>query len=295
MQPEISILMNCFNGERYLREALDSILNQTYSNWELIFWDNQSTDNSAAIVKGYNDSRIKYYYSPEHTVLGKARNLALKKVRGEWLAFLDVDDLWMPDKLEKQVSLINRDETDLGFVYGRSEIFYETGSKKSFVFKKGERLPEGYIFKELAKNNFIPFLSGLVNMNKFIQIGGFPEDFKNSTDYYMYLHLAYRYPVRAVQDVCCRYRIHEKNLSHSQRIIGNNECIRVVSEFLPDKHAKEGIRYHYADLAIAYLKDHKYADMFKIIVKHNCFIIIIRRIISAVIRRINNKGVPAEL
>ena len=62
--PLMSILMNCFNGEKYLREAIDSVTEQTYTNWELIFWDNQSTDNSASIVKSYNDPRIKYYYAP---------------------------------------------------------------------------------------------------------------------------------------------------------------------------------------------------------------------------------------
>ena len=66
-EPFVSILMNCFNGEIYLREALKSILAQTYQNWELIFWDNQSTDQSADIFKSYKDDRLKYYYSPKHT------------------------------------------------------------------------------------------------------------------------------------------------------------------------------------------------------------------------------------
>ena len=75
-QPLISIIMNCFNGEKYLKEAIDSIINQTYNNWEIIFWDNLSTDNSATIVSQYNETRIRYYQSEKHTLLGEARDHA---------------------------------------------------------------------------------------------------------------------------------------------------------------------------------------------------------------------------
>ena len=83
--PLVSILMNCFNGERYLREAIDSIFSQTYQNWELVFWDNQSTDNSKAIFDSYQDSRLKYYYAPKHTDLGGGRANAFKYLRGDYI------------------------------------------------------------------------------------------------------------------------------------------------------------------------------------------------------------------
>ena len=94
--PLISIIINCFNGERFLREAIDSVIAQTYSNWELIFWDNQSTDSTANIVRSYHDDRIRYFYAPEHTSLGEARNLALEKANGVYIGFLDSDDKWLP-------------------------------------------------------------------------------------------------------------------------------------------------------------------------------------------------------
>ena len=77
-EPLVSILMNCFNGEKYLNEALESIMAQTYQNWELIFWDNQSTDQSANIFKSYKDPRLKYFLSPEHTDLGGGRAKAFQ-------------------------------------------------------------------------------------------------------------------------------------------------------------------------------------------------------------------------
>ena len=80
-KPLVSIIMNCFNGEKYLREAINSVLNQSYSNWELIFWDNLSKDKSAEIFKSFKDDRLKYYCSNTHTdILYKARNQALKFV-----------------------------------------------------------------------------------------------------------------------------------------------------------------------------------------------------------------------
>ena len=103
--PLVSVVINCYNGEKYLNEAINSIYSQTYTNWEIIFWDNVSTDNSAAIAKFY-DHKLKYYCSDIYTPLSQARFQAVKKANGEYLAFLDCDDIWNADKLEKQVKQI---------------------------------------------------------------------------------------------------------------------------------------------------------------------------------------------
>ena len=102
-QPLVSIIMNCYNGEDYLPESIQSVLSQNYKNWELIFWDNKSEDKSAEIFKSYKDKRLKYFYADEHTSLYKARNLAIKKSQGDFIAFLDTDDLWDKKKLESQI------------------------------------------------------------------------------------------------------------------------------------------------------------------------------------------------
>ena len=101
-QPIISIIMNCYNGEEYLQEAIDSVYSQTYQNWEIIFWDNCSTDKSAEIAKSY-DNKVKYYKSNELISLGLGRREAVNVAKGEYVAFLDTDDLWVHDKLEQEV------------------------------------------------------------------------------------------------------------------------------------------------------------------------------------------------
>ena len=88
-KPKISIVVNCYNGEEFIKESIKSILKQTYKNWEVIFWDNKSQDRSKEIFKFFKDKRLKYYYSKQHTSLYKARNLALSKTTGELISFLD--------------------------------------------------------------------------------------------------------------------------------------------------------------------------------------------------------------
>ena len=84
----VSIIMNCYNGEKYLTKSVQSVINQSYKNWELIFWDNQSTDSSSKKGNSLNDRRIKYFRSPIKLTLGEARNFALEKCLGDFVCFL---------------------------------------------------------------------------------------------------------------------------------------------------------------------------------------------------------------
>ena len=111
--PLVSILMNCYNGEKYLEVALKSVFDQTYKNWELVFWDNLSSDKSEEILKRFKDPRVKYFKSDIHTSQYEARNKGIEKCEGDILAFLDVDDFWLPEKLEQQIKLFQH--SNIGF------------------------------------------------------------------------------------------------------------------------------------------------------------------------------------
>jgi len=147
-QPLVSVIMNCYNSDKYLREAIDSVLGQTYTNWEIIFWDNQSTDKSAKIVKSYDDARIKYFYAPTHTTLGEGRNKALEKVSGEFISFLDCDDIYSPKKIEKTLEVF--EDKSIGFVYTNGRRIDEYGNRKSKFYKKN--MPSGFIYKYILGN-----------------------------------------------------------------------------------------------------------------------------------------------
>lgn len=142
VDPQVSIIMNCFNSATYLEQALQSVLDQTYQNWELIFWDNCSTDESPAIVKAISDSRIKYFRSEQNEVLGQARNHALEKATGEYICFLDCDDFWDKRKLYEQLNVFRNSE-NIDFIYGN---FYSLSSgERKLVYPASKKLPEGHI------------------------------------------------------------------------------------------------------------------------------------------------------
>ena len=114
-EPLVSVIINCYNGEKYLKKSIESVLSQKYKNWELIFWDNQSTDNSKEIFYSFNDNRLKYFKSKKYLKLYEARNEAIKVCSGEFISFLDSDDWWTPDKLKEQVPYFENPK--VGLVY----------------------------------------------------------------------------------------------------------------------------------------------------------------------------------
>ena len=221
-QPLVSVIMNCYNSARYLREAIESVLAQTYPHWEIIFWDNQSTDESAKIFNSYSDSRLRYFIAPEHTKLGQARNQAVKQARGEWLGFLDCDDVWLPEKLEKQVAIILDEGPELGLVYGQMLVLdenYEPSSKWSAGMSKYSKktllksLPEGWIFNKLIKFNFISLVTAIVETKLYHEVGGLTEHFEISEDYELFVKVSAVRKVRAVQNIIAYYRVHLSNAS----------------------------------------------------------------------------------
>ena len=143
----VSVIMNCLNCSKYLREAIDSVYAQTYKNWEIIFWDNASTDNSAEIAKSY-DEKLRYFRGEKTVPLYAARNLALKQAKGKYIAFLDCDDYWLPQKLERQVEIFESDK-NIGLVYSNVEILERSGFRRK-KFNKNSRVAE---FSDICSEN----------------------------------------------------------------------------------------------------------------------------------------------
>ena len=226
--PLISIIMNCYNGEKYLQEALDSVINQTYKNWELIFWDNQSTDKSVNIVHSYNDNRIKCFYSKRHTLLYEARNLAIEKSQGGYLAFLDVDDYWDLTKLEKQMLVFSKN-SEVAIVYSNFSFKNEIkNTYKEFVNKK---LPEGMIVDKLLRKNFMGLLTVLLNRGL---IDGQGEIFDSRLhimgDYDMAIKISAKWKVACIQQALATYRWHGGNESISHKELSIKELERWSKE-----------------------------------------------------------------
>ena len=226
--PRVSVIMNVRNGAGTLRAALESALTQTYRDWELIVWDDRSSDDSAEVVAGFTDPRIRYMLSPEESSLGQARDLAIRQACGEWLAFLDQDDIWLPHKLELQIALA--DSPQVGVIYGRSVCFSSCGGEKDYdQFHEFSALPEGDILAELlGKGSFIAMSSALIRRSAVNELGGIPADVRIIPDYYLYAAVCRKYQARAVQEVICRYRIHPGSMNHTHRRESLEETLALI-------------------------------------------------------------------
>jgi len=234
--PLVSVIMNVRNGASTLREALDSVIAQTFSDWELIVWDDCSTDDSAKIVAGYADTRIRCFLARETVSLGRARNSAIRLAGGRWLAFLDQDDMWMPRKLEMQMALADPKggaSGGAGLVYGRTVRFYPSGLERDYdQTHEFMPLPEGDIFLQLfSKGCFIAMSSAVFRRSAIEEAGGIPEQIAIIPDYYLYTAVARRHPARAVQEVVCRYRMHESNMSQTEAIAMHREALWLVDHW----------------------------------------------------------------
>ena len=208
-QALVSIVMNCYNGDSYLHESIKSVISQTYENWELIFWDNQSTDNSKSIFDSYKDSRLKYYYAKEHTNLGVARAQAFKLVSGEFIAVLDTDDIWIPYKLEKQLKLF--DDLEVGLVISDTMFFNDSSERAVY---SGNYPPEGYVFSELLTGYFISLVSLMLRKSTVESLDyGIDTDFSFITDFDLVLRTAKISKLVVHKEVLAKWRCHENSAS----------------------------------------------------------------------------------
>ena len=157
--PAVSVIMNCLNSSRDLREAMDSLMAQTFTDFEVVFWDNCSTDESPAIAQSYGE-KVRYFRGESIVPLGEGRNLALAQARGRYLAFLDCDDLWRPTKLERQVALFEANPR-VGLVCTDTEIF---DGKRVFKRLFAETSPQrGMAFAALMQRQWIFMSSAMVS------------------------------------------------------------------------------------------------------------------------------------
>lgn len=229
--PSVSIIVNVRNGAATLQAALESALAQTFRDWELIVWDDRSSDDSARVVASFSDPRIRYILAPEDSSLGQARDLAIRQACGEWLAFLDQDDIWLPRKLERQLALI--DSSQVSLVYGRAVCFYPHGQQRDYdQFHEFSALPEADIFAELlGRGCFIAMSSALIRRSAVEQIGGIPSDIHIIPDYFLYVAVCLRHEARAVQEVVCRYRVHSGSMTKSYRREALQETLALVESW----------------------------------------------------------------
>lgn len=259
----VSVIMPAYNGARYIAESIRSVLDQTHANFELLVVDDGSTDGTGEIVRAIQatDERVKYAFQ-ENRGQAHARNTAIKSARGELLAFLDQDDLWMKEKLELQVEVMSRTGADVvfsdGFIFGEDDA---GGAGVSFATVTG-KFEGARMFNYLFLERSIPVLSVLLRKAALDKVGLLEEDarYQNSDDYDLWLRLAASGAAFfGMREKLVRYRAHPQQASANKvRMLASELAVLEKHErALPLDAARSSQRFRslYRELVIALLDE----------------------------------------
>ena len=205
--PKVSVIMPTFNRIKYLCEAIDSVLAQTYKDYEIIVVDDGSMDDTKEALKCYGD-RIRYFYCNNRGVAG-ARNFGINQASGEYIAFLDDDDLWLNDKLARQIPVLDNDHM-LAFVCADTYVIDARG-RVIKAWRKGVHNQE--TFGSLYESDFAYTLTVVARKSCLNEVGPFDEMLTGSEDYDMWLRLAKKYKFKHIPLFLAKYRLHENNQS----------------------------------------------------------------------------------
>lgn len=206
MDDLVSIIMPSYNTARFIGQSIESVLAQTYTNWELIIVDDCSTDNTSDVVNGFDDKRIRFFKNNENVGAAITRNFALKQTKGRWIAFLDSDDLWHPNKLFKQISFMN----DNGYFFSCTSCEnIDEESKSLGIVNKS--------IKHITKRRMLQYCwpSCLTVMYDYNVIGLIQiENLKKNNDYAMWLNAIKKADCFYLDEVLAKYRVRKKSISH---------------------------------------------------------------------------------
>jgi len=151
-KPIVSVVIPAYNAERFIRRSLESVLRQTYENIEVLVSDDGSTDGTASVVKSYTDPRVRYSYQPNRGQ-GPARNVGIRQAKGEYIAFLDADDYYLPEKITREVEFLQQ-HLEYEIVYCNALHFYSDRPDR-LLKKKRRTYPSGDIFPDLLRGSLI--------------------------------------------------------------------------------------------------------------------------------------------
>jgi glycosyltransferase involved in cell wall biosynthesis len=213
MEEKVSIIMPNYNCERFIEETVNSVINQTYQNWELLIVDDCSTDNSVEIIKNCcnSDARIKLFINEKNSGAAASRNLALREATGKWIAFLDSDDLWTPDKLEKQIAFMEENGYKFSFTkYGHVD--ENTNSLKQIVCgpkKVSKRKMFRYCYLGCLTVMYDAECVGLIQIS---------ENVQKRNDYAMWLKVSKKATAYYLDEVLAYYRKRSGSISHQSKL-----------------------------------------------------------------------------
>jgi glycosyltransferase involved in cell wall biosynthesis len=245
MNPKVSVVIASYNYGRFLPHAIDSAIAQTYGNVEVVLVDDGSTDETPEVIKPYSQKSLIKYVRIENSGQAVAKNTGIRNATGEFIAFLDADDMWDVSKLERQMLHFTRE--NVGVVYcSANDIDTEGNFKPKDPITSRYSLPRtGNILKYLVLDNFIPFSSAVVRKTCFEKLGVFDESLKMGIDWDLWLRLSLHYEFVFVDSPLLHYRVGHsdqmsKNVEERQRC--SDRIINGFIEAHPDRISRWTIR-----------------------------------------------------
>ncbi|REG98933.1 glycosyltransferase family 2 protein [Flavobacterium aquicola] len=211
MELLVSIITPSFNSERFITATIQSVLNQTYQNWEMIIIDDCSNDNTVSIIEQFtaNDIRIRFFQLEKNSGAGIARETALSKAKGDYIAFLDADDLWKPLKLEKQLQFLK--DNKIHFTFSFYDCIDEVGNS----LNKRVEAPRNLSYLQLFFCNYVGNLTGIYDVNYFGKIA--ISSTRKRQDWMVWLTILKKVKkAKPVPESLAFYRIRENSLSASK-------------------------------------------------------------------------------
>ena len=233
--PLVSIVLNCHNAEKFLERSISSVIKQKYRNWELIIFDNCSNDNTKIeLLKFKKNKKIKYFRSNKLHNLYNARNLAIKKAKGSLITFLDADDWWLKDKLDKQVKFLEKNK-DINIVYSNLFLFNEK-KNKTYLFSK-DKLYNGKITQLLLNDFKMPILTTMIRKKIFLKYS-FDKTYSIIGDFDLFLRLSLKEKIFSIQKPLAFYRIHDSNMTTRKIHLNIKELEKWLYENCKKKYFK---------------------------------------------------------
>jgi glycosyltransferase involved in cell wall biosynthesis len=228
--------MGSYNHEKYLAQAIQSILNQTFSDFELIVVDDASTDNSKTVIEAYHakDSRVKAFFHKKNMGISKTLNDCLRQAHGKYVSFVGSDDGWFPNKLEKQLDVIERSQDSIvwseGKIIDSQGVFVEQSVTEHQLSPKRK---SGNLFQELLREDFVFGQSALLKTN-FAREVAFDEDLQLVADHQFFVDLAKEHEFVFMDEPLAFYRVHGDNVTFKNEQLWFKERILLRNHFIEE-------------------------------------------------------------
>ena len=258
-RPRVSVYIPTYNYGRFLGEAIQSILDQTFLDWELIIVDDGSTDDTQKVVASFADPRIHYVYQQNRGNPG-ARNTALKLARGEYVACLDADDMWLPEMLEKLAAKLDGLPPTVGLVYGDLYLFDDEDGTTIRRFLQGRTPPRGKVLAQLLprESAFIHDTATLIRRKVFDTVGLYDESLLRYQDWEMWVRIAAAYEVEALDEPLARSRRHPASNIRGMEAMyryGRAAKTKVMASYPLSGQERRALRHNLAFDAYSYGMD----------------------------------------